>query len=76
MILFLRAILALYQKLNILRLRKKNKVCACILEAKFLFWIYIITGNDISKPLKNSFIHTGHGDPGGKSWGDPGAIDE
>lgn len=33
-------------------------------------------GNDISKPLKNSFIHTGHGDPGGKSWGDPGAIDE
>ncbi|XP_062619614.1 activated CDC42 kinase 1-like [Saccostrea cucullata] len=34
------------------------------------------TGNDISQPLKNSFIHTGHGDPGGKSWGDPAAIDE
>ncbi|KAK3104507.1 hypothetical protein FSP39_003678 [Pinctada imbricata] len=32
--------------------------------------------NDISKPLKNSFIHTGHGDPGGKSWGDPGVIDD
>ncbi|KAH3741328.1 activated CDC42 kinase 1-like isoform X2 [Dreissena polymorpha] len=31
---------------------------------------------DISKPLKNSFIHTGHGDPGGKSWGNPGEIDE
>lgn len=44
--------------------------------AKFLVWFYTITGNDISKPLKNSFIHTGHGDPGGKSWGDPAAIDE
>ncbi|XP_052821493.1 activated CDC42 kinase 1-like isoform X2 [Mya arenaria] len=33
-------------------------------------------GTDISKPLKNSFIHTGHGDPGGKSWGNPGEIDE
>ncbi|WAR14385.1 ACK1-like protein [Mya arenaria] len=33
-------------------------------------------GTDISKPLKNSFIHTGHGDPGGKSWGSPGEIDE
>lgn len=44
--------------------------------AKFLLWFYTITGNDISKPLKNSFIHTGHGDPGGKSWGDPAAIDE
>ncbi|CAC5362937.1 TNK2 [Mytilus coruscus] len=31
---------------------------------------------DISKPLKNSFIHTGHGDPGGKSWGSPTEIDE
>ncbi len=29
-----------------------------------------------SKPLKNSFIHTGHGDPTGESWGDPGKIDE
>lgn len=71
MILFLRAILALYQKFNILRLRKKIK---CVPA----FWKQnsYITGNDISKPLKNSFIHTGHGDPGGKSWGDPGAIDE
>ncbi|XP_060555189.1 activated CDC42 kinase 1-like isoform X2 [Ruditapes philippinarum] len=31
---------------------------------------------DISKPLKNSFIHTGHGDPGGKSWGNAEYIDE
>ncbi|XP_060073718.1 activated CDC42 kinase 1-like [Ylistrum balloti] len=35
-----------------------------------------LASNDISKPLKNSFIHTGHGDPGGKNWGDPGKIDE
>lgn len=76
MILFLRAILALYQKFNILRLRKKIKCVPAFWKQKFLFWFYIITGNDISKPLKNSFIHTGHGDPGGKSWGDPGAIDE
>ena len=32
--------------------------------------------NFVSKPLKNSFIHTGHGDPTGESWGDPGKIDE
>ena len=38
--------------------------------------IYVYTGGDISKPLKNSLIHTGHGDPGGKSWGCPEAIDE
>lgn len=31
---------------------------------------------DISKPLTNSFIHTGHGDPWGPSWGSPSAIDE
>ncbi|XP_039296989.1 signaling mucin HKR1 isoform X2 [Nilaparvata lugens] len=31
---------------------------------------------DISRPLSNSFIHTGHGDPYGKSWGSPAAIDE
>ncbi|XP_064642651.1 activated CDC42 kinase 1-like [Lineus longissimus] len=35
-----------------------------------------ICARDISKPLKNSFIHTGHGDVGGESWGDPGNIDE
>ncbi|XP_054710314.1 activated CDC42 kinase 1-like [Uloborus diversus] len=35
-----------------------------------------ITGGDISKPLRNSFIHTGHGDISGKSWGNPGHIDE
>lgn len=35
-----------------------------------------LASNDISKPLKNSFIHTGHGDPGGKNWGDPAKIDE
>ncbi|KAG8200240.1 hypothetical protein JTE90_025016 [Oedothorax gibbosus] len=32
--------------------------------------------DDISKPLRNSFIHTGHGDISGKSWGNPGHIDE
>ena len=32
---------------------------------------------DISKPLKNSFIHTGHGAPcGGKTWGNPEQIDD
>ena len=31
---------------------------------------------DISKPLKNSFIHAGHRGQGGKSWGSPGVIDE
>ncbi|XP_023210456.1 activated CDC42 kinase 1-like [Centruroides sculpturatus] len=35
-----------------------------------------IKGDDISKPLRNSFIHTGHGDVGGKSWGNPAYIDE
>lgn len=30
---------------------------------------------DISKPLENSFIHTGHGEPFGKSWGSPTMID-
>lgn len=32
---------------------------------------------DISKPLKNSFIHTGHMDPlGKKSWGNPEFIEK
>ncbi|XP_023723093.1 uncharacterized protein LOC111872982 isoform X4 [Cryptotermes secundus] len=31
---------------------------------------------DISKPLQNSFIHTGHGAVCGKSWGNPSFIDE
>ena len=31
---------------------------------------------DISQPLKHSFIHTGHADASGKRWGDPGQIDE
>ncbi|BFZ23327.1 hypothetical protein BsWGS_26366 [Bradybaena similaris] len=35
-----------------------------------------LAGADISIPLKNSFIHTGHGGPRGDNWGDPGAIDE
>lgn len=34
------------------------------------------SGNDISKPLRNSFIHTGHGSVSGKSWGSPAFIDE
>ena len=37
---------------------------------------FLSAGTDISKPLKNSLIHTGHGDPGGKSWGSPEVIDE
>ncbi|KPM06137.1 Ack-like kinase domain protein [Sarcoptes scabiei] len=33
--------------------------------------------NDISKPLKNSFIHTGHMDPlGKKTWGNPEYIEK
>jgi hypothetical protein len=39
----------------------------------FFNWI---SETDISRPLKNSFIHTGHGDVGGKSWGSPIVIDE
>lgn len=31
---------------------------------------------DISKPLQNSFIHTGHGSAFGDSWGSPSFIDE
>ncbi len=31
---------------------------------------------DISRPLKNSFLHTGHGSSRGKSWGSPAQIDE
>ncbi|CAL7942057.1 unnamed protein product [Xylocopa violacea] len=31
---------------------------------------------DISKPLENSFIHTGHGRPFEKSWGSPTHIDD
>ena len=31
---------------------------------------------DISRPLKNSFLHTGHGSSRGKSWGSPSQIDE
>lgn len=32
--------------------------------------------DDISKPLQNSFIHTGHGSAFGESWGSPAYIDE
>ncbi|XP_066973940.1 uncharacterized protein Ack isoform X1 [Macrobrachium rosenbergii] len=31
---------------------------------------------DISKPLRNSFIHTGHGGITGKTWGSPAFIDD
>ncbi|KAF4521875.1 hypothetical protein B566_EDAN008407 [Ephemera danica] len=31
---------------------------------------------DISKPLHNSFIHTGHGSAFGQCWGSPSHIDE
>ena len=33
-------------------------------------------GEDISRPLRHSFIHTGHGSPSGSSWGNPAAIDD
>lgn len=36
-----------------------------------------INSNSISKPLKNSFVHTGHMDPlGAKSWGNPEYIEK
>ncbi|XP_014253894.1 activated CDC42 kinase 1 [Cimex lectularius] len=34
-----------------------------------------IASGDISLPLDNSFIHTGHGSTGGKTWGSPAYID-
>lgn len=34
-----------------------------------------IAPNDISRPLRNSFIHAGHGGHG-ESWGNPGYIDD
>ena len=33
-------------------------------------------GVDISRPLRHSFIHTGHGSSSGPTWGSPAAIDE
>ena len=40
-------------------------------------WHCVISGVDISRPLKNSFIHTGHGDVlGENTWGNIAAIDE
>lgn len=36
----------------------------------------MLVGDDISQPLKNSFIHAGHADAKGQIWGDPGQIDE
>lgn len=35
-----------------------------------------IQTDDISKPLHNSLIHTGHGSAFGESWGSPSYIDE
>jgi activated CDC42 kinase 1 len=37
-----------------------------------------LNSDDISLPLRNSFIHTGHmsAEPNGKSWGNPTKIDE
>ena len=37
----------------------------------------VIVVINFSRPLKNSFLHTGHGSSSrGKSWGSPGQIDE
>jgi activated CDC42 kinase 1 len=33
-------------------------------------------GEDISKPLRNSFIHAGHGSAFGQCWGNPSQIDD
>ena len=33
-------------------------------------------GDDISRPLRNSLIHTGHAGADGVKWGSPGEIDE
>ncbi|XP_071543450.1 uncharacterized protein Ack isoform X2 [Panulirus ornatus] len=35
-----------------------------------------LVNEDISKPLQNSFIHTGHGGLKGKTWGSPVFIDD
>ncbi|XP_077485560.1 activated Cdc42 kinase [Amblyomma americanum] len=35
-----------------------------------------VSPRDISRPLRNSFIHTGHMDLSGRTWGQPGSIDE
>lgn len=36
-----------------------------------------LSAHDISQPLKNSFIHTGHGDTNPQQcWGFPDKIDE
>lgn len=36
-----------------------------------------LSAHDISRPLKNSFIHTGHGDSDPhRCWGFPDRIDE
>lgn len=35
-----------------------------------------VSNQDISRPLPNSFIHTGHAGISGKTWGSPGIIDE
>lgn len=35
-----------------------------------------LTSSDISRPLRNSFIHAGHGGDGGETWGNPGFIDD
>lgn len=36
-----------------------------------------LSAHDISRPLKNSFIHTGHGDSNPRRcWGFPDRIDE
>ncbi|XP_064489392.1 activated CDC42 kinase 1-like [Ornithodoros turicata] len=35
-----------------------------------------ISHKDISRPLRHSFIHAGHGDIHGKTWGSPAFIDD
>lgn len=41
-----------------------------------LIALNLFVARDISNPLPNSFIHTGHGAIGGNTWGDPQKIDE
>lgn len=46
-------------------------LCRCLVDP-----LRPMVRDDISEPLSNSFIHTGHGSAFGESWGSPAYIDE
>lgn len=57
--------------------KQANNFKTCYVGFVVLIRKLLCAGHDISKPLKNSFIHTGHGDVlSGNTWGDPRKIDE